>query len=180
MGKLKDLTNIYETYQNIVVNEMGISEPVSTSGLPSQNMTPSPVSTVVIDKPLSQNDEECVSDGGETNADMSKGEVFKILKAGNDLMNLLQRGDVKVEPWQLSKLVKASDYICAVMGSLEYDSFEKQCSTEFNDGMNDLGNGMALVGQIKSMLSGEDLSVNEEVLKQVIFNIECLVESDKK
>jgi hypothetical protein len=178
MGKLKDLTSIYETYQKDVVYEMGISEPVSTSDIPTQPTAPSPVTSVVMKKPFSQNDEECIQ-SEESNSGMSKSEVFKILKASNELMNLLQDENVKVEPWQLSKLVKASDYICAVKGSLEYDSFEKHCK-DFNDGMGDLNDGLHLVGKIKSMLSGEDLNVNEEILKQVIFNIECLLESGKK
>jgi hypothetical protein len=110
---------------------------------------------------------------------MAKSELFKVMRAANDLMNLLQSSNTSVEPWQLSKLVKASDYVCAVKGSLEYDSFEKQC-TDLQNGMHELSNGMGIVDQIKNMLSGEDLNVNEEVLRQVIFNIECLLESNKR
>lgn len=174
MGKLSDLKSIFETYNKNVVNELSISEPVSTSSIPSAPTSPSPTSTVVIDEPYQEN-EECVDD---SNCEMAKSEIFKLLKSANDLMNILQ-GNVSVEPWQLSKIVKASDYICSVKGSLEYDSFEKHCS-DLNQGMNELSSGMEIVGKIKSMLSGEGMSVNEEVLKQVIFNIECLIESNKK
>lgn len=174
MGKLSDLTNIFETYKN-TINEMGISEPLSTSDIPSSPTTPSPTNTIVIDKELPQENEECVDD---SNCEMAKSEVFKILKSANELMNILQ-DTPNVEPWQLSKIVKASDYICSVKGSLEYDNFEAHCN-DLQNGMNELDSGMELVGKIKNMLSGEGLSVNEEVLKQVIFNIECLVESNKE
>lgn len=178
MGKLTDLTSIYETYQQNIVQELNISEPVSTSNVPSSPMTPAATSVTVLRRPLSQNDEECLSDS-ESNSDMAKSELFKIMRSANELMNLLQAPNSKVEPWQLSKLVKASDYVCAVKGSLEYDSFEKQCN-DLNDGMNELQSGMGMVNQIKSMLSGEGMAVNEEVLRQVIFNIECILESNKK
>lgn len=178
MGKLTDLTSIYETYQQNVVQELNISEPISTSDIPSSPMAPATTSVAVLKRPLSQNDEECISDS-ESNSDMAKSELFKIMRSANELMNLLQAPDSKVEPWQLSKLVKASDYVCAVKGSLEYDSFEKQCN-DFNDGMNELQSGMGIVSQIKGMLSGEGMEVNEEILRQVIFNIECLLESSKK
>ena len=92
-------------------------------------------------------------------------------------MNFLQGAD-GLEPWQLSKLVKASDYLCSVASTVEYDEFEK-CQKDLETGMRDVGRGMAVVSQIKDMLSGEDMSVNEEVLKNVIFNIECLTEKNK-
>lgn len=176
MGKLSDLKSIYETYKTTLVKEFSISEPTDTLDIPSHQPTPSASTTVVIDQPPTQNDEECYTDS-ESNADMAKSEIFKILNSGNELMNLLQTKNIDVEPWQLSKLVKASDYVCSVKGSLQYDSFEKHCS-DLNDGMSDLNSGMGIVGKIKDMLAGENLSVNEEVLKQVIFNIECLSESN--
>lgn len=178
MGKLTDLTSIYETYQQNIVQELSISEPPSTSNIPSPPMIPATTSVAVMKSPLSQNDEECLGEG-ESNSDMAKSELFKIMRSANELMNILQAPSSKVEPWQLSKLVKASDYVCAVKGSLEYDSFEKHCS-DFKDGMNELQSGMGIVSQIKGMLSGEGMEVNEEILRQVIFNIECLLESSKK
>ena len=178
MGKLTDLTSIYETYHNKVVNELSISEPTSTSGLAATPSTPTNTTVTVLKEPASQNDEECVGEG-ESNSDMAKSEIFNILKSANELMNILQSHNTKIEPWQLSKLVKANDYVSAVKGSIEYDSFQQHCN-DFNKGMGDLSDGMGLVGQIKHMLAGEDLSVNEEILRQVIFNIECILESSKK
>jgi hypothetical protein len=52
-----------------------------------------------------------------------------------------------------------------------YDNFEKYCH---NDDAKDINTGIAIASNIKGMLSGEDLEVNEAVLKNVIFNIECI------
>ena len=59
---------------------------------------------------------------------------------------------------------------------MEYDQFER-CQDDLIDGMRDIDSGMSVISRIKDMLAGEDISVNEEVLKQVIFNIECIKES---
>jgi hypothetical protein len=175
MGKLTDLQSIYKTYQQNIIQEMSISEPMSTTDMPSSPMSPSPTATLVMNDAPSQNDEECVGDS-ESNADMAKSELFNIMRSANELMNILKSPNSKVEPWQLSKLVKASDYVCAVKGSMEYDNFEKHCS-DLQTGMQELGDGMQIASQIKNMLAGEGLNVNEEVLRQIIFNIECLLEN---
>jgi len=178
MGKLTDLTSIYETYQNKVIQELNISEPTATVTTPTAPTSPSQTHAVIMNEPSTQNEEEeCID--SESNNEMANSEVFNILRSANDLMNILQSSKAKIEPWQLSKLVKANDYVSAVKSSLEYDSFKQHCS-DFKAGMEDLSSGMDIVGQIKHMLAGEDLNVNEEILRQVIFNIECILESSKK
>ncbi len=119
-----------------------------------------------------ENCEECgdVFDSG--NLEMAKSEIFKIKKAADSLFSLIKCGS-KMESWMLSKLVKASDYLCSVNTVLEYDSYEKNVSKPFNDFSND----MDLVSKITSMLNGEGISVNEEVLKRVKFNLKLLKES---
>lgn len=183
MGKLKDLKAIYNTYKNEIIEEVNIGIMPDAPGLTSDaNPEPEHVDNLRIRVP-GQADEEmcgsceanpcnCNTDGVENNADMAKSEVFKILKAANELMNRLQTVH-DIEPWQLSKIVKASDYLCSVSGSVEYNEFEK-CQNDLESGMNDINKGMVVVSQIKDMLAGEDINVNEEVLKTVIFNIECL------
>jgi hypothetical protein len=169
MSKKSDLINIYEKYTE-VIEELNISEPAQSPGVfGAQPSAPSGNALVRV-----QDDEECEVHAGESNADMAKSEVYKIAKASNELMNMLNIGS-KMEPWMLSKLVKASDYICSVKSVVEYDSFEK-CQDEMMSGLNDINNSMVVVTKIKDMLAGEDMGVNEEVLKQVIFNIECLKE----
>jgi hypothetical protein len=114
----------------------------------------------------------------DTNKGMAKSEVFKLTKAAQNLMQLLMGsgscGDI--EPWMLSKITKAADYICAVNSALEYDEFEKMGS-EMGVGMSELGGISPVTIKIKDLLAGEPLGVNEDVLKQVIFNIECLKEA---
>lgn len=178
MGKLKDIKHIYETYQQDIVNELNINVPTGgptiTSGI-SDTETPHPAvksedeesCSLCMSSPCS-----CSNIQDDSNVEMAKSEVFKILKNANQLMNILQKSE-SIEPWQLSKIVKASDYICSVNSSVEYDEFEK-CQKEMEKGINDIKNGMVVVSQIRDMLSGEDIEVNEAVLKNVIFNIECL------
>jgi hypothetical protein len=198
MGNKSDLINIYEEYKKGVVEELNIGVPQdgpslfpSSEGQPSNNQ----VSNLKIED---ESDEECLScnqspcscaqcsscnqlpcsceDDDNGNTDMAKSEVFKILKSANELMNLLEKSP-KIEPWQLSKLVKASDYVCNVRSSVEYGEFEK-CQTDLMHGMEDIGSNMGMIMKIKDMLSGQNLAVNEEVLRQVIFNIECIKESN--
>lgn len=174
MGKLSDLKHIYEAY----VNEMNIGimpdGPSIGSGL---NPKPPHINAPVVKIP-GQAEEEIVSveepkeAPEDSNLEMAKSQVFGILKSANELMNRLQTAS-EVEPWQLAKIVKACDYVCSINNSLQYDEFEK-CQKEMQDGMEDINKGMLVVSQIKDMLTGEDMSVNEEVLRTVIFNIECL------
>lgn len=193
MGKLTDLKHIYEAYKKDVVEELNIGIMPAGPGLnTSANPKPAHVDNLRIRVP-GQADEEmcsicnespcgCCSTCGNSpcgcnqeedgNLSMAKSEVFKILKSANTLMNRLQTAN-EVEPWQLSKIVKASDYLCSVANNIEYSEFEK-CQKDLESGMKDINNGMVVVSQIKDMLAGEDASVNEEVLKTVIFNIECL------
>lgn len=114
----------------------------------------------------------------DTNKDMAKSELFKLSKAAQNLMQLLMSsgscGDI--EPWMLSKITKAADYICAVNNALEYDEFERM-GTEMGAGMAEMGGISPVSVKIKDLLAGEPLGVNEDVLKQVIFNIECLKEA---
>lgn len=111
------------------------------------------------------------------NLSMAKSEVFKIYKYACELQKLFLSSDLAIEPWQLSKLTKAADYMCSVTGSLEYDEFEKMAKEAESELM---GMGSPVVVKIKDMLASEPMGVNEEVLKQVIFNIECIKEAKKE
>jgi len=173
MGKLKDLKHIYETYKHDVINELNIGTPdLGPINLPQGSIDIAP----------SQDEEHCHSCGEtactcdepkeDSNLQMAKSELYSILKSADSLMGRLQTV-TSVEPWQLSKLVKANDYVNAVCNSIEYDEFEKT-QKDMETGMRDINKGMIVVSQIKDMLAGEDINVNEEVLKSVIFNIECL------
>lgn len=118
-----------------------------------------------------------VSDA-DTNTSMARSEVFKIFKYAEELMGMLKDCGTSVEPWQLTKITKAADYMCSVKNAIEYDEFEKM-SGEMNAGLSEMGAPNPVVVKVKDMLAGEPLEVNEEVLKQTIFNIECLKEAKK-
>jgi hypothetical protein len=104
-----------------------------------------------------------------SNLEMAKSEVYKILKCADDLMHILDESP-KMEAWMLSKLVKASDFVSSVKDVLDYDVYEK----EVGGCMSDLSNGMHVVGQITSMLNGEGKEVNEAVIKRARFNLELI------
>lgn len=175
MGKLTDLKHIYETYKQGRINELNI-------GIPDLGPINSPQNTL---EPIPSQDDEhhcsacnsspcsCNSAKEEdSNLQMAKSELYSILKSADALMGRLQTAST-LEPWQLSKLVKANDYVNSVANTVEYDEFEKT-QKDMECGMRDINKGMMVVSQIKDMLAGEDISVNEQVLKSVIFNIECL------
>lgn len=174
MGKLTDLKHIYETYKQGIVNELNIGVP---------NMGPVDMPQNSIESVPSQDDEHCSACSSspcscsaqkdeDSNLQMAKSELYSILKSADALMHRLQTAS-DIEPWQLSKLVKANDYVNSVSNSVEYDEFEKT-QKDMECGMRDINKGMVVVSQIKDMLAGEDIGVNEQVLKTVIFNIECL------
>lgn len=104
-----------------------------------------------------------------SNLEMAKSEVYKILKCADELMLMLKKSP-KMEAWMLSKLVKASDFVSSVKDVLDYDIYDKEmCGC-----MDDLSDGMHLVGQITSMLNGEGKEVNEAVIKRAKFNLEII------
>lgn len=176
MSNLKDLVGIFETYKRNVIEELNIGVPQDAPSLfPTSDGQPSNSHQVSVSMPAHDEDCESAPPQEDHNIEMGRSEVYKLLKAGNELMELLQTC-TKLEPWQLSKIVKASDYICSVRGTVEYDQFER-CQDDLIDGMRDIDSGMSVISRIKDMLAGEDISVNEQVLKQVIFNIECIKES---
>jgi len=171
MSRKSDLIGIYEAYNNSLSEMLDISEPTSTISIQPQASNNN--TQAVIDMHTgSQGGEYCDGDHSERNVDMAKSEVFKIIKSANDLLNLLQ-DTTKMEPWMLSKLVLASDYLCSVKGVVEYEDFENYCK-DTKDDLGDIGSSMMVVSKIKDMLHGEDMHVNEEVLKTAINNIERL------
>lgn len=105
----------------------------------------------------------------DSNLEMAKSEVYKILKCADELMHILDESP-KMEAWMLSKLVKASDFVSSVKDVLDYDIYDK----EMGGCVKDLSNGMHIVGQITSMLNGEGKEVNEAVIKRARFNLELI------
>jgi hypothetical protein len=116
-----------------------------------------------------QADEEEHDVYDDSNLEMAKSEVYKILKCADELMHILDESP-KMEAWMLSKLVKASDFVSSVKDVLDYDIYDK----EMGGCMQDLSNGMHVVGQITSMLNGEGKEVNEAVIKRARFNLELI------
>jgi hypothetical protein len=175
MGKLTDLNDIYKTYRAGLINEHNMEmDGGGHFDIPAIGSEPTtlPVSD---NKCNACNSLPCSCNSNseeDTNLQMAKSELYSILKSADTLMSRLQTATT-IEPWQLSKLVKANDYVNSVSTSVEYDEFEK-AQKDIECGMKDINKGMVVVSQIKDMLAGEDINVNEEVLKNVIFNIECL------
>jgi hypothetical protein len=170
MSRKYELGKILNAYEKIINEdhmEMELPPPPSEDKL---DITPVSIPSI-----NSKVGHECSKSSEESNLDMAKSELFSILKDGSDLLDLLGNSP-EVSPWMLSKLSRACDYIDSVKKVIEYSNFENFCSQEDE---NDLNNSLRVAYDIKNMLGGEGLAVNEEVLKNVIFNIECLKESNK-
>ena len=169
MSKKYELTKIRSVYERVLNEDIQHLE-LSNSLLGSEPQMHDKPSMLNIPK-ISIGGECSGEKSEEKNSDMAKSEIFNIVKDGSCLLDMI-RDDTKMEPWMLSKLVKASDYINSVKKVLEYDNFEKDYCTQ--DDMQDIDAGLRMAGNIKGMLDGEGLEVNEAVLKNVIFNIECI------
>lgn len=120
----------------------------------------------------SEDEEEC-DVHNDSNLNMLKSEIFKILKDSKELMSILEI-EPEIDTWMLGKVIKATDYITSVKEYLDYKAYKK----EVGQCMNDLSSGMDLVSQITSMLNGEGKFVNEQVLKRIKFNLEILKENE--
>jgi hypothetical protein len=118
-------------------------------------------------------EEECLDPSSESNLDMAKSEIFSISDDIKHLQALLSKNK-KVEAWMLSKLVKAADFISSVKKVLSYSDYEDSVGSC----MRDIGDGMAIVDQITSMLNGESASVNEAVLNKIILNLRILEKNE--
>jgi hypothetical protein len=120
--------------------------------------------------------EECEDDEDHDNGniDMAKSELFKIMNYVKNIENSLKSSN-KMEAWMLSKIIKAADYLCSVNGVLQYDAHKKDVQEPADDFQND----MNLVSKIGTMLTGESKTVNEEVLKRAIFNLEIIKSNEQ-
>jgi hypothetical protein len=182
--EVEQLTNVYSKLLNEQMDPNGVNIGVSTDmgGIPVDQNGVSEFDDNIM--PLGQENGEDIMNthipsSSDTNASMARSEVFKISKYADELMNMLKCSDSEVEPWQLSKITKAADYMCSVKNAIEYDEFEKM-SGEMNSGLSEMGASSPVVVKVRDMMASEPLEVNEEILKQAIFNIECIKEATKK
>jgi archaellum component FlaC len=176
MSRKSDFNSIYKTYRNSIVQEnLSLSDSLAETPPPSNMPVRPPVVSVAtpvdIDNEANCND----ADNQRDNLDMAKSEIFKIYTYANELMNIVSTCS-KIQPWMLSKISIAGDYLCSVKSAIQFDEFER-CQQELESGMNDIANNIGTIDKIKDMLSDKDITFNEEVLRQVIFNIECLKEN---
>jgi len=163
MSKKYELDRIRSVYEKVINEDMHYMD--LSSSLFDNEPGPVPQIQPVIHSAHENPEPE------KRNSDMAKSELFSILKDGTDLLDMLNHTE-DMDPWMLSKIVKASDYIISVKKALEYDKFEKECMNSSD--VEDMNDGLRLASNIKGMLDGEGMGVNEAVLKNVIFNIECL------
>lgn len=178
MSIKEEVNQLSEVYKKLLTEDVGgVSVGIPTGA-------PNPLDSIGNNDALDDNIPDIQMDDSldshslsspDNNAQMAKSEVYKLVKSSSELFKMLMDGScVNVEPWQLSKITKATDYVCSVKNSIEFDEFEKLAG-EFSQGMSELNS--PVVVKVKDMLAGEPVEVNEEVLKQVIFNIECLKEA---
>lgn len=173
MSEKQEVVNINEAYKKIVINELGGFTPGD-----GRSAAPAPQHSEVI---AVKNQEEIHDapevETGETEADMAKGELFKLNKDSKELYSLLSSCE-NLEPWIFSKITIAASYIQGVKNYLEYDNFKKK--GEFNVDKSEHDNLMSL--KVREMLQGEGREVLEAVMRQAIFNLEAIqtIEETKK
>lgn len=180
--EVQDLTKVYSTIVKESFPGMEVSDitpDVPTSVSPEDQMQQIGGEEPVVmpsnlEPSMSSGLEDCDQEP-EGNLSMARSEVYSIHKYACELHKMLQDNSLKIEPWQLSKLSVAQDYLCSITSALDYREYENMGS-ELNSGMGEMGS--PVVVKIREMLAGEPMSVNEEILKQVIFNIECLKEAN--
>jgi len=173
MSEKLEVNNITEAYKKIVLNEI-----TSYSPGDGRSASPSPqhAETIAIKTEDELNNVDTAGDQ-DTEADMAKGELFKLNKDSKELYNLISSCE-NLEPWVFSKITIAASYIQGVKSYLEYDNFKKKGEFDI-----DTGNHKDLVSmKVKEMLHGESREVLEAVLRQAIFNLEALqtIEETKK
>jgi hypothetical protein len=164
MNRKKDLEKISETYN--LVNEIGVSAGSSTDGAPSDI-----VPTILKKKPCKCGEEGCeepASNGGDSEVDMAKSEVYQIHKLSKELHEII-KDMPSMEPWVFSKITLASDYLNSVKGYLEYSKFKD--SGMFDGEKTD--HEYNVVSKIRDMLYGESKEVLESVMRQTIFLLEA-------
>jgi hypothetical protein len=182
--EVEQLTNVYSKLLNEQMDPNGVNIGVGADmgGMPMGQDDISGFDDTTMATPIGQENGEDIMHAhvpsADTNASMARSEVFKIAKYADELMSMLKCSETDVEPWQLSKITKAADYMCSVKNAIEYDEFEKM-SGEMNAGLSEMGAPSPVVVKVRDMLASEPLEVNEEVLKQAIFNIECIKEASK-
>jgi len=173
MSEKQEVVNLNEAYKKVIINELGGSTPgdgVSTVPAPQHP-------SVVTIKNQEEIDQIKGDETGETEADMAKGELFKLNKDSKELYSIISSCQ-NIEPWVFSKITVAASYIQGVKNYLEYDEFKKK--GEFNLDKSEHNNLLSL--KVKEMLQGESREVLEAVLRQAIFNLEALqtIEETKK
>ena len=165
MSEKQEVVNLTEAYKKVVVSEIqSISPGEGRSAVPAPQHT----ETIAIKTEDEINPVDSLTDK-DTEADMAKGELFKLNKDSKELYNLISSCE-NLEPWVFSKITVAASYIQGVKNYLEYDNFKKK--GEFSIDKSDHDNMMSL--KVKEMLQGESREVLESVIRQAIFNLEAL------
>ena len=113
------------------------------------------------------------TNNGETDARMTKSELYKISKYAQELHNLI-KDEENLEPWIFSKITLAGNYLDSVKHYMDYENYRKEEDTPCH--------GNNVIARLKSMLHGEKREVLEQAMRQVIFNLEMLqtIEETKK
>jgi len=171
MNRKRDLVQISEAYENVVVNEIGGFTPGDgRSAVP----TPNQPTEIEVKQP-----EECEDihspEEVESESSMAKAELFKIHKATKELYELINKSK-DIEPWVFSKITVAASYLDGVRHYLDYENFKKD--GEFNVDLKD--HQGSIVDKVREMLHGESKEVVEGVLRQVIFNLEAISPLNEK
>lgn len=130
-----------------------------------------------------QEDCENVANHEETNADMTKQSLYRLVKLSAMLHDLICKEQV-VEPWVLTKVTEALNHIESVYGYMDYERYRHQVETDIlsleEETERDLYNsiiqgGSHLLANLKRVLAAE----SRENLEGLLYETISILESKK-
>ena len=170
MNRKKDLVQLSEAYDSMIVNELGGFTPGDgRSTVPTSN---EPTTIAIKDEP--EDCEDMHTDENESESSMAKAELFKIHKATKELYELINKNH-DIESWVFSKITVAASYLDGVRHYLDYENFKKE--GEFN--IETKNHETNIVAKVREMLHGENKETVEGVLREAIFALEALTPLQK-
>jgi len=119
----------------------------------------------------------------ETNADMTKQSLYRLVKLAAMLHDLVCK-EQNIEPWVLTKITEALNHVESVYGYMDYENYKHQVDTDIaalrEETEQDLYNsivqgGSRILANIKNILSTE----SKENLEGLLYETISILESKK-
>jgi len=182
----RDFDTLNDLYLTKVINESNLgplADQGSGSGLsPDKIVTMKPPRRKCKNAENMEEHEECedIANHEETNADMTKQSLFRLVKLTAMLHDLICQ-EQHVEPWVLTKVTEALNHIESVYGYMDYENYKSQVETDITNIEEEteadlyktiISGGSRLLAQIKQILATESKENLENLLYETIHILE--------